>query len=138
MPNSIFISLPVKDLAAARRFYAAIGCTQNAQFSDENTACMSWSETITFMLLTHDYYATFTSKPIADARAVSAALIGLSLDSREAVDAIVEAAAANGGRPDQRPAMDMGFMYQRTFEDPDGNAFEPLWLNPEAISEGAA
>jgi predicted lactoylglutathione lyase len=138
MTKSIFISLPVRDLAAATRFYAAIGCTQNPQFSDENAACMNWSETITFMLLGHGYYATFTAKPIADAHAVSGALVALSLDSREAVDAIVATAAANGGKADLRPANDMGFMYQRTFEDPDGNGFEPLWMDPDATFDDPA
>lgn len=132
MSKTIFVNLPVQDLAAATRFYAAIGCVQNPQFSDENAACMNWSETITFMLLTRDYYATFTAKPVADAHAASGALFALSIDSREAVDAIVATAAAHGGKGDLRPAKDYGFMYQRTFEDPDGNSFEPVWLNPEA------
>lgn len=132
MTKSIFISLPVQDVAAATRFYAAIGCEKNPQFSDETTSCMNWSETITFMLIGREAYATFTAKPVADARATSACIIALSLDSREAVDALVATAAAHGGAADLRPATDMGFMYQRTFEDPDGNLFEPLWLNPDA------
>lgn len=130
MSKSIFISLPVKDIAVATRFYAALGCEKNPQFSDENTSCMNWSETITFMLLAHETYVTFVAKPIADARATSGVIIALSLDSREAVDALVAAAGGNGGQADPRPATDMGFMYQRTFEDPDGNLFEPLWMTP--------
>lgn len=132
MPRMIFVSLPVQDLAASTRFYEAIGCVKNPQFSDERTSSMVWSETITFMLLTHGFYSTFTAKPIADSHRASAVMIALSLDSREAVDAIVETADAAGGKADIRPANDMGFMYQRTFEDPDGNSFEPLWFNPEA------
>ena len=65
MPKMIFVNLPVKDLAASIRFYEAIGCSKNAQFSDENAASMVWSDAITFQLLTRDYYATFTAKPIA-------------------------------------------------------------------------
>lgn len=132
MPKMIFVSLPVRDLAAATRFYAAIGCEKNEQFSSEDTASMVWSETITFMLLTHGYYATFTSKPVADSQAASAMMIGLSRDSRAEVDAIVEAAAASGGKADIRPPQDLGFMYNRAFEDPDGNIFEAVWMNLEA------
>ena len=132
MSKMIFISLPVRDLAASTGFYRAIGCTKNEQFSDETTACMNWSETISFMLLNHAIYATFTDKPIADAREVSPMMVALTLDSREAVDEIVAAAGANGGKADPREEKEMGFMYQRTFEDPDGNLFEPLWFNPEA------
>src|SRR3546814_687217 len=88
MPKMIFVNLPVKDLAASIRFYEAIGCEKNEQFSDDRAASMVWSETITFHLLTHDYFATFTPKPIANPRETVGMLIALSRDSREEVDAI--------------------------------------------------
>jgi predicted lactoylglutathione lyase len=132
MPKMIFVNLPVKDLAAATRFYEAIGCEKNEQFSNDQAAMLVWSDTITFQLLTHDYFATFTPKSIADAQATSEVLICLSRDSREEVDAITEAAAAAGGKADIRERQDMGFMYSRAFEDPDGHVFEPMWMDVEA------
>src|SRR4051794_4151053 len=108
MPKMIFLNLPVKDLAAATRFYEAIGCEKNEQFSDGNASSMVWSDAITFQLLTHEFYATFTSRPIADAHRDSGMLIALSRESREEVDAIVEAAAAAGGKADIRERQDMG------------------------------
>lgn len=134
MPKMIFINLPVQDLATSTRFYEAIGCTKNPQFSDENASSMVWSDAIAFQLLSRDYYSTFTSKPIADAHKTSAMLIALTRDSREEVDAIIKAAASAGGKADIREPQDMGFMYLRTFEDPDGNTFEPVWMNPEAMA----
>jgi predicted lactoylglutathione lyase len=134
MPKMIFVNLPVKDLAASTRFYKAIGCEKNEQFSDEKAASMVWSDTITFQLLTHDYFATFAPKPIANPRESTGMLIALSRDSREEVDAITEAAAAAGGKADIRERQDMGFMYVRTFEDPDGHVFEPAWMDMEAAS----
>lgn len=133
MAKMIFLNLPVRDLAAATRFYEAIGCVRNAQFSDHQTASMVWSDTITFHLMTHSYYATFTTKPIADARQTSAMLIALTLPQREDVDTMTEAAAAAGGRADIRAPQDHGFMYIRTFEDPDGHLFEPVWMNPAGM-----
>lgn len=133
MAKMIFLNLPVRDLAAATRFYEAIGCVKNEQFSDHQTSSMVWSDTITFHLMTHAYYGTFTSKPIADGRETSAMLIALTIDNREDVDAIVEAAKSAGGRADIREPQDMGFMYLRTFEDPDGHLFEPVWMNPDAM-----
>jgi predicted lactoylglutathione lyase len=132
MPKMIFLNLPVKDLAAATRFYQAIGCVKNEQFSDEKASSMAWSDTITFQLLTHDYYKTFTSRPIANARETSGMLIALSRDSREEVDAITAAAARAGGKADIREPQDMGFMYLRSFEDPDGHVFEPAWMDMQA------
>jgi predicted lactoylglutathione lyase len=137
MPKMIFLNLPVKDLDAATRFYEAIGCQKNEKFSDKNASSMVWSDTITFQLLTHDFYATFTSRPIADAHRDSGMLIALSHESREQVDAMVEAAAAAGGKPDPRERQDMGFMYLRTFEDPDGHVFEPMWMDVQAFAAAA-
>jgi predicted lactoylglutathione lyase len=128
----IFVNLPVRDLAASIRFYKGIGCEQNHQFSNDQAAMMVWSEAISFMLLTHDFYATFTQKKIADAHETSEVLLALSRDSRADVDAITEAAAEAGGRADVRPPQDMGFMYSRAFEDPDGHVFEPAWMDVEA------
>ena len=88
MPKMIFVNLPVKDLAVSKRFYEAIGCQNNPQFTDANAAMMVWSDTISFMLLTHAFFATFTPKPIANARQTSEVLIALSRDSRADVDSI--------------------------------------------------
>lgn len=134
MPRMIFVNLPVRDLAAATRFYEAIGCRKNAQFSDENAASMVWSDTITFMLLTRDYFAGFAPRPVADPREQCGVLIALSRDSREEVDAITEAAAAAGGTADVREKQELGFMYGRSFADPDGHVFEPMWMDPAAAA----
>lgn len=128
MPKMIFVNLPVSDLAAATRFYEAIGCEKNEQFSDHQASSMAWSDTITFQLLASDYFATFTPKKIADAHATSEVLLALSRDSREQVDAIAGAAAATGGKADVRQPQDMGWLYTRAFEDPDGHVFEAIWM----------
>jgi hypothetical protein len=133
----IFLNLPVQDLAASTRFYEAIGCVKNAQFSDDNAASMAWSDAIIFQLMSRDYFETYATRPLADARASNAMLIALSRDSREEVDAMVEAAAAHGGTADVRPPQDMGFLYVRTFEDPDGHVFEPAWMDMAAFTEAA-
>lgn len=134
MSKMIFVNLPVHDLAAATRFYEAIGCRKNPQFSDENAASMAWSESIVFQLMTRAYFATYATTPVADARKTTGVLFALSCDSREAVDAIVAAAAAAGGKADIREPQDLGFMYLRTFQDPDGHVFEPAWMNPMAMA----
>lgn len=134
MSRMIFVNLPVKDLAAAARFYKAIGCEKNEQFSDENAASMVWSDTITFQLLTQDYFATFTPNPIADAQKTTEVLIALSCNSRKEVDSLTEAAASAGGKADVRERLDMGFMYNRAFADPDGHIFESVWMDLEASS----
>jgi uncharacterized protein len=132
MSKMIFVNLPVADLAASTRFYEAIGCRKNEQFSDDKASSMVWSDLINFQLLARDYFTTFTSKPVADAHATCQVLLCLSRDTRAEVDALAEAAARAGGKADTRAPIDMGFLYNRAVEDPDGHVFELVWMNPEA------
>jgi uncharacterized protein len=135
MTKLIFINLPVSDLARATAFYQAIGATRNPQFSDETASCMVLSETIHVMLLTHDKFCQFTPKKIADARTSSEVLICISADSRDAVDDMVNKATTACGAADPSPKQDYGFMYGRSFEDPDGHIWEVMWMDVEAAAK---
>jgi predicted lactoylglutathione lyase len=138
MPRMIFVNLPVADLEQSIRFYEAIGATKEPKFSNEQAAMMVLSETIFVMLLRHEFYSTFTGKQIADAHRSSQVLLALSADSPADVDRLVEAAAANGGKPDPGPKQEMGgMMYGRSFEDPDGHHWEPMWMDAAAAEQGA-
>ena len=137
MPKKIFVNLPVTDLNRSIAFYEAIGGTKNEQFSNEQAAAIVLSDSIYVMLLTHDFYKTFTSKEIADAHSKSAVLLALSFDSRGDVDAMVDAAATAGGKADPGPKQDFGFMYGRSFEDHDGHHWEPHWMDMSAAPQGA-
>ena len=133
MSKLIFVNLPVADLDAAKAFYEAIGFTNNPQFTDETAACMVLSDVIHVMLLTHEKFAQFTPKRIADAHSTSEVLICVSEDSREGVDEITEKALAAGGR-EPREKQDYGFMYGRSFEDLDGHIWEPFWMDLAAAT----
>ena len=134
MPKMIFVNLPVADLAKATAFYERIGAAKNPQFSDETASCMVLSDTIFVMLLTHQKFSQFTPKKIADARTTSEVLIALSAESRDGVDETV-GNAADGGRLDPTPKQDFGFMYSRSFEDPDGHIWEVVWMDVEAATK---
>ncbi|HET9510720.1 MAG TPA: VOC family protein [Sphingomonas sp.] len=127
----IFINLPVADAARAAAFYEAIGFTRNAMFSNAKASAMVWSDAITVMLLERDFYATFTTKPIIDAKTMSGVLLALNFDSRDQVDTITQAALAAGGRELHEPE-DEGFMYSRAFEDPDGHGWGPFTMDMAA------
>jgi uncharacterized protein len=132
MSKTIFVSLPVTDLKASMAFYQAIGFKNNPQFTDETAAGMVWSEAINFMLLTHAKWRTFTTRPIPP-NTSSEVMLALSCDSRDAVDAMTAAAAANGGTIDINPVEDHGFMYTRDLADPDGHALGAMWLDMSAF-----
>jgi predicted lactoylglutathione lyase len=132
MAKMIFVNLPVTDLPASIAFYKALGFHQNPQFSDDTAACMVWSEAIYAMLLTHAKWRTFTQRPFPPAGS-SAVMLSLSMDSRDAVDAMNKAAAAHGGQADVNPVQDLGFMYGRDLADPDGHLWGPFWMDPAAM-----
>jgi predicted lactoylglutathione lyase len=135
----IFINLPVTDLDRSIAFYAGIGAEQNAAFSNEKAAMMVLSDVIHVMLLTHDFYRTFTAKEVADAHRSSQVLLCLSEDSRAGVDALIERAGTAGGRIDPGPKQEMGeFMYGRSFEDPDGHHWEVMWMDASAMQAAQA
>ena len=133
----IFVNLPVSDLQRSRAFVEALGAVNEPRFTDETAACMTFSETIHVMLLTHDKFRQFTPRPIADANAGSEVLICLSADSRESVDMAVERGEANGGKADPSPKQDYGVMYGRSVADPDGHIWEIMWMDPAAAERGA-
>ena len=141
MSRMIFVNLPVADLQRSRGFLEALGAVNEPRFTDETAACMTLSETIHVMLLTHEKFRQFTPRPIADANAGSEVLICLSADSRENVDATVDRGVLAGGTADPAPKQDYGVMYGRSVADPDGHIWEIMWMDPagaDAVAQGMA
>ncbi|RWP77058.1 MAG: lactoylglutathione lyase [Mesorhizobium sp.] len=135
MSKKIFVSLPVTDVKASRAFYDSLGFKNNPRFTSEAAAGMVWSEDINFMLLSREKWQTMTTRPIPPSTS-SEVMLALSLDSREAVDAMAAAAAANGGTADINPIEDHGFMYTRDLSDPDGHAVGAMWMDVSAMPSG--
>lgn len=137
MTQLIFVNLPVGDLQRSRAFLEALGAMNEPKFTVETAACMTLSESIHVMLLTHEKFSQFTPRPIADATQESEVLLCLSSDSRESVDSTVERAVAAGGTADPSPKQDYGVMYGRSVADPDGHIWEIMWMDPAAAERGA-
>ena len=131
-PRQLFVNLPVENLDRTIAFFTALGFAFNPKFTDENATCLVISEHIQVMLLTKPFFAGFTKKPIADARAATETLLALSCESREEVDALVaKAVAAGAAAPIE--IKDHGFMYQHGFEDLDGHQWEVFWMDESAM-----
>lgn len=128
MAKQVFINLAVKDLEKSMSLYTAMGFTNNLRFSDETAKCMVWSENIFVMIMTHEKFATFAAKPLADTKAGLAALFSLSVSSIGEMDSIVTSALAAGGT-EPSPMKDYGFMQQRTVEDFDGHTWEIFFMD---------
>jgi predicted lactoylglutathione lyase len=133
--TNVFVNLPTADLERAKAFYVALGCEINPQFTDDNAACIVWDDNVYFMVLTREFFATFTDKPIVDPDAALQVSVAFSRDSREDVDAIMAKGLAAGGT-EPKPAQDYGFMYSRDLDDPDGNSLGFLFMEPAAAETG--
>ncbi|NTX63581.1 glyoxalase [Myxococcus sp. CA051A] len=132
MGTKIFVNLPVESLDRAVGFFTKLGYTFNPQFTDANATCMVISEDIYAMLLVKPYFKGFIKKEVADATKTTQVIIALTVDSRAAVDSLLEKALAAGAK-ESKEKMDQGFMYQRSFEDLDGHQWESFWMDPAAV-----
>jgi len=124
----IFVNLPVRDLAATQRFFAALGFSFNEQFTDDTAACMVVDENIFVMLITHARFRDFITGEISDATKATEVLTALSAGSRSEVDDMLAKALAAGAKP-WKPIMDMGFMYGCSFQDLDGHVWEVVYMD---------
>ncbi|WP_435239656.1 VOC family protein [Streptomyces sp. YPW6] len=136
MAQMIFVNLPVKNLETTVGFFGKLGYTTNPAFSDDKTACLVISDTIFAMLMTKERFKEFTKKDVVDASTATEVILALSADSREKVDELADAALASGGSP-AGETQDLGFMYGRSFQDPDHHIWEVVWMDP-AAAEGQA
>ncbi|WP_431775063.1 VOC family protein [Streptomyces cucumeris] len=128
----IFVNLATNDLETSKKFFTELGYAINPQFTTDECACVVISDSIVAMLLTRKRYQDFTSKEIADSTTTSEVLLCLSAESRAKVDELVDKALAVGGSP-AGETQDHGFMYGRSFQDPDGHTWEVAWMDPAAI-----
>jgi predicted lactoylglutathione lyase len=135
MAKQVFINYAVKDLQKSMDFYTALGFSNNPQFSDDTAKCMVWSENIFVMILTHEKFASFATKPIADTKTNLAGLFSLSLDSIEEVNKMVEEGLKKGGT-EPNEMRDYGFMQQRTIEDFDGHTWEIFYMDMTKFPQG--
>jgi len=137
MAKQVFINLTVKDPQKSMAFYEALGFTNNPQFSDDTAKCMVWSEHIYLMIMTHEKFAGFATKPIADTKTNLAALFSLSVDSVDEINTMLNN-GLNAGGTEPSEMKDYGFMVQRTIEDFDGHTWEIFFMdmrkfpNPES------
>lgn len=126
--KQVFINLAVKDIEKSMNFYTQLGFTNNPQFSDDTAKCMVWSENIFVMIMTHEKFKTFATKPLADTKSNLAGLFSLSMDSLDEVNNLVTNGLKAGGiEPNE--LRDYGFMQQRTIEDLDGHTWEVFFMD---------
>jgi len=134
MSQAIYVNLVVQDLPRAKAFFTALGWSVKEQFTNEDVAGIQVTKHIHVMLHTPSSIVRYTEKALVNSKQSTEVLLALQQTKRHEVDALLELAMAAGGR-EYRPPEDHGFMYARTFEDPDGHIWEAFWMDAEAMAE---
>jgi predicted lactoylglutathione lyase len=132
MSRMLFVNLPVLDIERSVDFFTRLGFEFDTRFSDERATCMVVGAQAFVMLLARPFFASFTSKEVADAATSTEAVLAVSASSRKGVDLLVDRALELGGTFSNAPT-DEGSMYGRSFFDLDGHAWEVLWMDPAAV-----
>lgn len=135
MATKIFVNLPIKDLEKSKAFFQKLGFGFNPQFSDEKAACLVLGDNIFAMLITEPMFATFTKKPISDAKKQTEVLLAIDVDAKNKVDEMVKLAVEAGGKIYSEP-IDHGWMYYHSFEDLDGHQWEVMFADESALPQG--
>jgi len=136
MSTKLIVNLPVRDLAQATRFFAAMGFSFNERLANENINALVINDDSYVLLVVESFFKTITQqakKSIADAT-TSEAILQLGVDSRQQVDALVDKALAAGGQPAREPN-DQGFLYGRSFQDLDGHLWDVFYMDLAALQE---
>ena len=134
--RKLFVNVAVEDLDRSVAFFSRLGFEFDPRFTDESGTCMIVGEGAYFMLLVKERFADFTPNALCDSTTQTEALFAFSVDSRQAVDELTEAALASGGSVAAED-QDHGFMYGRSFRDPDGHHFEVFWMDTDAAQQAA-
>jgi predicted lactoylglutathione lyase len=129
----IFVNIAIENLDRAVEFFTKLGFSFDPRFTDETSTCMIVSDDAYFMLLGKDRFKGFIKKELVDSTTHTEAIFALSAESRERVDALADSALDAGGLPANDP-IDLGFMYGRSFYDPDGHLWEVFWMDPDRSS----
>jgi predicted lactoylglutathione lyase len=132
----MFVNLPVRELERSKAFFAKLGFSFDPKFTDEKAACMVVSGAGYVMLLHEPFYRNFTKREVCDTTRENEAIVALSCGSREEVDRLMGVVLEGGGRPAMDP-LDHGFMYERSFYDPDGHHWELVWMDEAAVERDA-
>lgn len=133
--KAIFVNLPVKDLTKSMDFFKVLGFKFNEQFTNNNGASMIVADSILVMLLTEEFFTSFTHLGTTDTSKENEVILALQVESKDAVDKLVNTAIENGAE-DRTTALseeEEAMMFYRRFKDLDGHLWEIMFMDMNAM-----
>lgn len=121
---------PAADVDRSRKFFSDLGYAIDEQLSGESTVTLALGDNQFTMLLQREAFDSLRPLETADAAKVKECVVCLGVDSRDAVDALVNRAIAAGGT--EGNSEDHGSMYGRSYNDLDGHSWQIFWTDDAA------
>ena len=131
MTKSIWINLPVKDLAKSKEFFIQLGFKLNLEYGsrEDSASFLVGDSNFVLMLFEESLYNSFTSKDVASNRAGNEVLFSLDAESPEEVDEMAKKVLLAGGTIYAEPGYKDGWMYGCGFSDPGGQQWSLLYMD---------
>ena len=126
--KSVWLNLPVKNMAKSRQFFRAIGFRENPMFENSNdTASFFIGENnFVLMLFPYETFKGFTQNEVSTRG--TEVLINIDAQSRKEVDEMAALVRGAGGKIFAEPGEAQGWMYAFGFEDVDGHRWSMLYM----------
>lgn len=130
MIKSLWLNIPVKDVAKSVQFYKALGFQFNDERQNDSSACMliGTSQTVV-MLFQENVFKTFIKQAVADNTLGTQVLMSIDADSRAAVDELAVKVIKAGGGIYAPASESQGWLYGLGFSDLDGHRWNALFMD---------
>jgi uncharacterized protein len=134
--KSVWLNLPVKDIAKSRTFFKAIGFKENLRFqnSNESASFFIGENDFVLMLFPYETFRGFTQNEVADTFKGTEVLINIDAQNRGEVDEMASLVRKAGGTVFAGPEDVQGWMYAVGFEDLDGHGWSMLYMDMSKMS----
>lgn len=133
--KQFWINLPVKNIAASKAFFSALGFEQNPMHKDAPHLASFFlgEQKVVMMLFEEQTFKTFTATEISNTNKGSEMLLNIDAQSREEVDDMAKKVEAAGGTIYAKPSEAEGWMYAFGFQDPDGHRWSMLYMDLDKL-----
>jgi len=135
MEKEFWVNLPTKDVEKARKFFKAIGFTENSQ-CENNPGMASFfigEKNVVVNFFPEALFKTFIGNELADTSKGTEALFSIDAQSPAEVDEMAKKAVEAGAILYGAPGEKDGWMYGCGFTDFDGHRWNVLYMDMEKM-----
>lgn len=133
--KDIFINLPVKDLDKSKAFFHKMGFEFNEDFCDEHGCSMILGDHIYAMLLTEEFFKSFTKSNATDTKQSNEVILAIMMNSPEEMEKMMQAGLDAGGKNRSTPLSpeEEEMMQYYRLEDLDGHLWEITYMEMDMM-----